>query len=183
MVLLLDDPLEPVVSPPSLDDGDLGRHRIGSGVRGFTCRSQIHSIPIFDAGVRLYQSMEVYELIHSGRLGSAVSLTAPPRRALAGVPGNQHDPWSLMLSAIAQPARSAARSRTSVFCWSVIVPGWPGPGQGMRSSRTRESVTAVTSWRSPGANCTSVPGAASIVSEAWLLIHSAPLTTVIQAPS
>ena len=100
MVLLLDDPLEPVVSPPSLGEGGLGGHRIGS-VRDFTCRSQNHSIPIFDAGVRLYQSMEVYELIHSGRLGSALSLIAHPRRALASAPGNQHEPRSLMLSAIA----------------------------------------------------------------------------------
>jgi hypothetical protein len=49
---------------------------------------------------------------------------------------------------ITQPARSAARSRTSVFSSSVIAPGWPGPGQGVRSRRRRESARALTSWRS-----------------------------------
>lgn len=52
------------------------------------------------------------------------------------------------LQPFAQPARSAARSRTSVFSPRVIAPGWPGPGHGVSSRRTRESARALTSWRS-----------------------------------
>jgi hypothetical protein len=46
---------------------------------GLTCwwLTQDRSIPIFDAGVRLYQSIEVYQQIAQGHFGSALTWTTP----------------------------------------------------------------------------------------------------------
>ncbi len=79
--------------------------------------------------------------------------------------------------------RRAARSRASPFCSSVIAPGWPSPGQGVRIRSRRASDLAAIVWRSAGSNSKRWPGPAETASPAAVVTSTSPSTTTTLARS
>lgn len=95
--------------------------------------------------------------------------------------GHRRAPWLDGQPAWAPDPRSAASWRAVVFCSSAMAPGWPGPGHGVSSSKSRASVRAWTAWHSLGANSMSRPLLPLMLSPVVVVISTSPSSTVTQA--